>query len=132
MDDGNTYTVATKAYYAPKSPYKLLLKSALKKRKKLYIRPNKEIDCHTIRRYSNDFAVGRATCKNGLYVIRQALTPQYIAHALTAKRQISRTISTAKETARQLTANSLLAGRESMIPTIAYKKWYLEAIRSFT
>ena len=37
MDDGNTCTVATKAYYAPKLPYKLLSESALKKRKKLYI-----------------------------------------------------------------------------------------------
>ena len=43
MDDGNTYMVATKAYYIPKSPYKLLLELALKKYKKLYIRSNKEI-----------------------------------------------------------------------------------------
>ena len=33
MDDGSTYTVATKAFFATKSPYKLLLESALKKRK---------------------------------------------------------------------------------------------------
>ena len=33
MDNGNTYTVATEAYYAPKSPYKLILESALKKYK---------------------------------------------------------------------------------------------------
>jgi len=117
MDDGNTCTVTTKAYYAPKSPYKLLLESALEKRKKLYIGPDKETGGRTIRRYSDDLVVGRVTCKNGLYVVRQASKPQYIAHASTAKRQISR--PTAKETARQTTANSLLAGRESMIPTIA-------------
>jgi hypothetical protein len=33
MDDGNTYTVATKAYYIPKSPYKFISESALKKYK---------------------------------------------------------------------------------------------------
>ena len=48
MDNGNIYTVATEAYYVPKSPYKLLLESSLKKRKKLYIRPNKEIGGRTI------------------------------------------------------------------------------------
>ena len=48
IDNGNTYTVATEAYYIPKSPYKLLLESALKKRKKLYIGPNKEIGSCTI------------------------------------------------------------------------------------
>ena len=42
MDDGNICMVATEAYYTPKSPYKLLLESALKKYKKLYIGPNKE------------------------------------------------------------------------------------------
>ena len=75
IDDGNTYIVATEAYYAPKLPYKLLLESALKKRKKLYIRPNKKIGGRTIWRYSNDLVVGRATYKNGLYVVRQALKP---------------------------------------------------------
>ena len=69
MDDGNTCTVATKAYYAPKSPYKLLSESALKKRKKLYIRPDKETGGHTIQRYSDDLVVGRAACKNSLYVV---------------------------------------------------------------
>jgi len=48
MDNGNTYIVTTKAYYVPKLPYKLLLELALKKRKKLYIRPNKEISGRTI------------------------------------------------------------------------------------
>ena len=33
MDDGNTYIVATKAYYVPNLPQKLLLELALKKRK---------------------------------------------------------------------------------------------------
>jgi len=42
MDDGNTCIVATKAYYIPKLPYKLLSESALKKRKKLYIGSNKK------------------------------------------------------------------------------------------
>jgi hypothetical protein len=118
MDDGNTCTVATKAYYAPKSPYKLLLESSLKKRKQLYISPDKEIGGRTILRYSDNLVVGRATYKNGLYVVRQASKPQYIAHASTAKRQISRTAPTT-EAARQLTASSLLAGKGSIIPTIA-------------
>jgi hypothetical protein len=48
IDDGNTYTVVAKAYYTPKSPYKLLLESALKKRKKLYIRPNKKTSSRII------------------------------------------------------------------------------------
>ena len=48
IDDGNTYIVAAKAYYTPKLPYKLLLESALKKYKKLYIGPNKEIGGRTI------------------------------------------------------------------------------------
>ena len=42
MDDSNTCIVTTEAYYTLKSPYKLLLESALKKYKKLYIGPNKE------------------------------------------------------------------------------------------
>jgi len=101
MDDGNTCMVATEAYYAPKLPYKLLSESSLEKRKKLYIGPDKETGGRTVRRYSNDLVVGRATCKNGLYAVRQASKPQYIAHASTAaKRQTSQS-------------------RESMIPTIA-------------
>ena len=48
IDNGNIYIVATKAYYTPKSPYKLLLELALKKRKKLYIRPNKKIGSYII------------------------------------------------------------------------------------
>jgi len=40
--------VATKAFFASKSPYKLLLESALKKHKQLYIGPNKEIGGRTI------------------------------------------------------------------------------------
>jgi hypothetical protein len=129
MDDGNTCTVATEAFFAPKSPHKLISESAFEKRKQLYIGPDKETGGRTIRRYDDDLVVGRATCKNGLYVVRQASKPQYIAHASTAKRQISRPTSTAKETTKalrafekadqQLTANSLLAGRESIIPTIA-------------
>jgi len=69
IDNGNIYTVAIKVYYAPKSPYKLLLESALKKRKKLYIRPNKEISGRTILRYSNNLVVSKATYKNGLYMV---------------------------------------------------------------
>jgi hypothetical protein len=111
--------VATKAFYASKLPYKLLSESSLEKRRKLYIGPNKETGSCTIWRFSDDLVVGRATCENGLYMALLAPKPQYIAHALTAKRQISRTISTAKETARQSTVNPLIAGRESMIPTIA-------------
>ena len=119
MDNGSTCTVATEAFFASKSPHKLLSESALKKHKQLYIGPNKETGGRTIRRYSDNLVVGKATCKDGLYVVRLAPKPQYIAHALTAKRQVSRTTSTAKEIARQLTANSLLVGRESRIPTIA-------------
>ena len=33
MDDSNTCTVATEAFYVPKLPYKLLLELALKKYK---------------------------------------------------------------------------------------------------
>ena len=33
MDNSSTYMVATKAFFATKSPYKLLLELALKKRK---------------------------------------------------------------------------------------------------
>jgi hypothetical protein len=80
----------------------LISESALKKRKQLYIRPDKETGGRTIRRYFNDLVVGRATCINGLYVVQLAPKHQYIAHAsTTAKRQISQ------------------ADRESMIPTIA-------------
>ena len=48
IDGGNTCMVATKAYYTPKLPYKLLLELALKKRKKLYIGPNKKIGGYMI------------------------------------------------------------------------------------
>ena len=61
--------VAAKAYYTPKSPYKLLLELALKKRKKLYIGSNKKIGGRIIQRYSDDLVVGRATCINGLYIV---------------------------------------------------------------
>ena len=33
IDDGSTYIVATKAFFIPELPYKLLLELALKKRK---------------------------------------------------------------------------------------------------
>jgi len=75
MDDGNTCMVATEAYYVPKLPYKLLSESALKKRKKLYIGPDKETGGRIIRRYLDNLIVGRATCTNGLYVIRLAPKP---------------------------------------------------------
>ena len=81
MDDGSTYIVATKAFHAPKSPYKLLLESAFKKYKQLYIRPNKGTGGYTIQRYSNNLVIGRATYKNGLYIVQLALMPQYTAHA---------------------------------------------------
>jgi hypothetical protein len=81
MDDGSTCTVATEAFFATKLPHKLLSESALEKRKQLYIGPDKETGGRTFRRYSDDSVVGRATCTNGLYVIRLAPKPQYIAHA---------------------------------------------------
>ena len=69
IDDGSTYTVATKAFFTTKSPYKLLLELALKKYKQLYIRPNKEIGSRIFWRYLDNLVVGRATYINGLYVI---------------------------------------------------------------
>jgi hypothetical protein len=39
--------VVTKAFFATKLPYKLLLELALKKYKQLYIGPNKEIGSYT-------------------------------------------------------------------------------------
>ena len=81
MDNGSTYTVATKAFFASKLPYKLILELAFKKRKQLYIRPNKEIGSYIIWRYLDNLVVGRATYINGLYIVRLALKPRYIAHA---------------------------------------------------
>jgi hypothetical protein len=75
IDDSSTYTVATKAFFATKSPHKLLSESALKRRKQLYIGPDKEIGGRTFRRYLDDLVVGRATYTNGLYVIQLALKP---------------------------------------------------------
>ena len=48
MDNGSTYTVATKAFFASKLPYKLILELAFKKCKQLYIGPNKEIGSYII------------------------------------------------------------------------------------
>ena len=48
IDNGSAYMVATKAFFITKLPYKLLLELTLKKRKKLYIRPNKEIGSRII------------------------------------------------------------------------------------
>ena len=48
IDNSNFYIVATKAFYVSRLPYKLLLELALKKYKKLYIRPNKETSSYTI------------------------------------------------------------------------------------
>ena len=79
MDDSNTCTVATEAYYIPKSPYKLLLELALKKRKKLYIGPDKKTGGRTILKYFNDLVVGRATYKNGLYVLNAQVKASVIA-----------------------------------------------------
>jgi hypothetical protein len=75
IDDSSTYTVATKAFFVTKSPYKLLLELALKRRKQLYIGPDKEIDSRTFRRYLDNLVGGRATYTNGLYIIRLALKP---------------------------------------------------------
>ena len=69
MDNGSTCIVAIKAFFVSKSPHKLLLELALKKHKQFYIRPNKEIGGHIIRRYLDDLIVGRATYINGLYII---------------------------------------------------------------
>jgi len=69
INDSNTYTVATEAFFTSKSFYKLLLKLAFKKYKKFYIGPNKETSGRMILRYSNDLVVGRATYKNSLYVV---------------------------------------------------------------
>ena len=48
MDDGSTCTVATKAFYIPKLPYKPLLESVFKTRKQLYIGPDKGAGGYTI------------------------------------------------------------------------------------
>ena len=48
IDNSSTYTVATEAFFITKSPYKLLLELALKKRKQLYIGPNKKIGSYII------------------------------------------------------------------------------------
>ena len=69
MDNNSTCIVATEAFFVSKSPYKLLLESAFKKRKQLYIRPNKEIGSRMIWRYLDNFIVGRVTCINGLYMV---------------------------------------------------------------
>ena len=69
IDNGSTYIVATKAFFASKSPYKLLLKLALKKRKQLYIGPNKETSGYTIWRYLDNLIIGRATYINSLYIV---------------------------------------------------------------
>ena len=48
IDDGSTCTVATKAFFITKSPYKLLLELAFEKRKQFYIRPDKGIGSYII------------------------------------------------------------------------------------
>ena len=48
MDDSSICIVITEAFFATKLPYKLLLESALKKYKQLYIGPDKEIGGRTI------------------------------------------------------------------------------------
>ena len=75
IDDSSTYIVATKAFYVPKLPYKLLLELAFEKYRQLYIRPDKGIDSYIIQKYSNNLIVSRATCKNGLYIVQLAPTP---------------------------------------------------------
>ena len=77
----STCIVATKAFFASKLPYKLILELAFKKRKQLYIGPDKEIGGCIIWRYLDNLVVGRATYINGLYVIQLALKPLYIAYA---------------------------------------------------
>jgi hypothetical protein len=75
IDDGSTYTVATEAFFVTKLPHKLLLESALKRCKQLYIGPDKEIGGRMFWRYLDNLVVGRATYTNGLYIIRLALKP---------------------------------------------------------
>jgi len=48
MDNGSTCIVATEAFFVSKLPYKLLSELALKKRKQLYIGPNKKTGGRTI------------------------------------------------------------------------------------
>ena len=69
IDDSSTYIVATKAFFIPKLPYKLLLELVFKKRKQLYIRPDKEIGSRTIWRYLDNLVVGKATYINDLYIV---------------------------------------------------------------
>ena len=48
IDNSSTYIVATKAFFVSKSPYKLILELAFKKRKQLYIGPNNKIGSYII------------------------------------------------------------------------------------
>jgi hypothetical protein len=75
IDNSSTCTVATKAFYVFKSLYKLLLELAFEKHKQLYIRPNKGTGSYIIQKYSDNLIVGKATCKNGLYIVQLALMP---------------------------------------------------------
>ena len=80
IDDGSTCTVATKAFFASKSPYKLLLESALKKRKQLYIGPDKETGGRTILRYSNNLVdlLPPSRMSKSEVVLLPALSPSLI------------------------------------------------------
>ncbi len=89
MDDGNTCTVATEAFFTTKLPHKLLLESALEKHKQLYIGLNKETGSRIIWKYSDDLVVGKATCINGLYMVQLTPKSQYIAHAFVQQLNIN-------------------------------------------
>ena len=67
--------MAIKAFYTPKSLYKLLSELAFEKYRQLYIGPNKGTGGYIIQKYSNNLVVGKATCKNGLYIVQLAPTP---------------------------------------------------------
>ena len=69
MDDSSICIVVTEAFFVSKLSYKLILESAFKKCKQLYIESDKETGGCTIWRYSDDLVVSKATCINGLYVV---------------------------------------------------------------
>ena len=130
MDNSSTYIVATKAFYTPKLPYKLLLESAFKKCKQLYIRPNKEIGGHTIQRHFNNLVVGKATYKNSLYVVQLALIPQYITHASIQQLNINILHQELSYICKDILQKIAKIGDFSVTGTLAqYKAYHLATIK---
>ena len=130
MDDGSTCIVATEAFYAPKSPHKLLSESAFKKCRQLYIGPDQGIGGCTIWKYSNNLIVGRVTCKNGLYVVRLAPTPQYTAHAFIQQLNINILYRRLGHVGKDILQKVAKMGDFTLIGTLAqYKAYHLATVK---